>query len=109
MKLYISTPVNGRDEATFEEKYAAAKARVEEIKRQFDEWLSRYDAVVTTFDINQPGASEAEAMGRCIQAVLESDEILLDKGWQYSTGCRLELHAARAYGVADLYIDKFEL
>lgn len=109
MRLYISTPINGRREATFEQKYAAAKARVEQIKREFDDWLSRYDAIVTTFDINPPGTSEAEAMGRCIQAVIESDEILLDKGWQYSGGCLLEVHAARCYGVADLYIDKFEL
>lgn len=109
MRLYISTPINGRREATFEQKYAAAKARVEQIKRDFDDWLSRYDKIVTTFDINPPGTSEAEAMGRCIQAVIESDEILLDKGWQYSGGCLLEVYAARCYGVADLYIDKLEL
>ena len=98
MRLYISTPINGRREATFEQKYAAAKARVEQIKREFGDWLSRYDKIVTTFDINPPGTSEEEAMGRCIQAVIECDAIVMDIGHEYSRGCSVELFTAIIFG-----------
>ena len=98
MKIYISTPINARSEATFEEKYEAARKRVEEIAA----WLKTQqpDAeTVSTFD-GRPkpdGSTEAEAIGRCVQQVLESDAICMDYGYEKSRGCRTELCAAVNY------------
>lgn len=97
MKIYISTPINGRLEDTFEEKYSAAKARVEELKQKYYAPLAFKD-VITTFDINPLGISEAEALGRCVQAVMECDEILMDTDWASSKGCSIEFAAALYYG-----------
>ena len=59
MKLYISTPINGRKEPSFSEKYNAAKARIKEIESKYKDILSEYDTIVTTFDINPSGVTEA--------------------------------------------------
>ena len=42
--------------------------------------------------------TEAEIMGGCVQAVLESDAILLDRDYTESKGARLESEAAAIYG-----------
>ena len=98
MKLYISTPINARSEATFQEKYEAARTRVEEMKEQLPSIYQECYDIVSSFDLNPLGTyTEAEAMGRCIQAVMESDAILLDDGWTLSQGCCLEFRTAEIY------------
>ena len=104
MTLYISTPVNGRtDTDDFAEKLRRAKSRVEELTRfaRQSKHMALYDRIISTFDLNPTGTeSESEAMGRCIQAVIEADAVLMD--WDavqgQSRGCHLELTAARLYG-----------
>lgn len=104
MTLYISTPLNGRtDTEDFTEKMRRAKERVEELTRRVRQFKAfcHYDRIISTFDLNPTGEeTEAEAMGRCIRAVIEADAVLMDwdpsKG--NSRGCRLELTAARLYG-----------
>jgi len=98
MKLYISTPINARSEATFQEKYEAARKRVEEIKEQLPSIYQECYDIVSSFDLNPLGTyTEEQAMGRCIQAVMESDAILLDDGWTLSQGCCLEFRTAEIY------------
>ena|GEM_PF-587503 len=98
VKIYISTPINARGEATFEEKYEAARKRVEEIAA----WLKKQQPeaeTVSTFD-GRPkpdGSTEAQALGRCVQQVLECDAICLDYGWERSSGCHTEFDAAKNY------------
>ena len=81
-RLYIATPINARLERDFTSKYLAAKSRVEELKKLLfatgsDARFSEYDEIVSSFDLNPLGeCSEAQAMGRCIEAVLESDAIV---------------------------------
>ena len=102
-RLYIATPINARLERDFTSKYLAAKSRVEELKNKFftsdsNHRLAEYDEIVSSFDLNPLGEySEAQAMGRCIEAVLESDAIYLDRGWKASSGCILEYSTARIY------------
>lgn len=101
MKLYISTPINARSERTFKEKFIAAKHRSEILKEviQSDPSFNSVSEIVTSFDICPLGSvSEGEAIGRCIQAVYESDAIYLDHAWQSSKGCNLEYRAAKIYG-----------
>lgn len=100
MKIYIATPINARKEPTIEQKLAAARERVELIKknlaasRQFDGC-----EMISTFDLPHGDChDEAGAMGRCIAAVLESDAVFFDDGWVASNGCQLEHAAAFLYG-----------
>ena len=97
MKLYISTPINARQEKTFADKLLAAKYRVsllEEIIRT-DKRFAQYETIVyTNFDTVM---SEAAAMGNCIRSVIECDAIYLDHAWQSSKGCNLEYQAAKIY------------
>lgn len=112
-RLYIATPINARLERDFTSKYLAAKSRVEELKNKFftsdsNHRLAEYDEIVSSFDLNPLGEySEAQAMGRCIEAVLESDAIYLDRGWKASSGCILEYSTARIYGKTIFKYEKF--
>ena len=98
--MYIATPINGRPGLTLEDKLAAARQRIDVLKKiiRDDERFSGYE-LPSTFDIaHGEGEGEAEAMGRCIEEVMKSDAIYLDIGWKSSRGCILEGHAARLYG-----------
>lgn len=99
MKIYISTPVNGRRESTFEKKRIAAYHRAETLRAYMkDEYPDA--EVITPFDIIplKETIAESTAIGLCVKTVLECDTILLDRGWQTSKGCNLEYRTAKIYG-----------
>ena len=100
-KIYISLPITSRKEQTIRERVEAAFKRCELLKRR----IAGVDAfkgweIVTPFDVAPIGTTktEAEIMGGCVQAVLESDAILLDRDYTESKGARLEAEAAALYG-----------
>lgn len=102
MTVYISTPVNGRPEPTFEEKFAAAKERVNYITKLLTSLPHYKDAhFISTIDLNpiEEHVSEATAMGRCIQALLNSDEVFFDENWRTSNGCTAEFYVAMTYNI----------
>lgn len=100
MKLYIATPINARKEKDLLEKLRAARHRVELLKEllEEDERFVDYD-MISTFDLPH-GANlpEEAAISSCVFAVLTSDAIYLDHGWEGSKGCNLEYRAAKIYG-----------
>ena len=100
MKIYISTPINARNEQTFEQKYNAARQRVEHIIEVLHEEPQYHDATfVSTFDLCPLGTkTESEAIGRCVQAVMESDMLYFDCRASESKGCSLEYWTACIYG-----------
>lgn len=99
MKIYIATPINARKEPTFTEKREAAARRAKMLKAYIQgeypdaEVVTPFDVIPTTQQVAEP-----EAMGICIKTLLESDTILLDRGWTASKGCNLEYRAAKLYG-----------
>lgn len=100
-KIYISLPITSRKEPTIQERAEAAFKRCELLKRR----IAGVDAfkgwdIVTPFDVAPVGTTktEAEILGGCVQAVLESDAILLDRDYTISKGARLEAEAAALYG-----------
>ena len=100
-KIYISLPITSRKEQTIRERVEAAFKRCELLKRR----IAGVDAfkgweIVTPFDVAPIGTTktEAEILGGCVQAVLESDAILLDRDYTISKGARLEAEAAALYG-----------
>lgn len=100
MKLYIATPINGRNEESFEEKYRAAKERITFIKPQLlaNPHFKGWEAVAGT-DICPLGMSEHDALKRCVQEVYTCDAIYMDNGWERSDGCRHELETAHRYRI----------
>ena len=101
MILYIATPINARREHSFEEKYRAAKHRVELLKEILseDDRFKGY-TLRSTFDIDMPDGRDKEniALSMCVLAVLRADAVYLDHGWQGSKGCNLEYRTAKIYG-----------
>lgn len=100
MKIFVSTPINSRKEATFQEKREAAFRRAKMLKAYL---LSEYPhaIVVTPFDAVplDSNMKENEATGECISLLLTCDTILLDRGWNGSKGCNLEYRAAKIFGI----------
>lgn len=88
-KVYVSIPISGED-YNDQRNHAFVVATNLGVKG--------YD-VITPFDINsQPTTPYNEAMGKCIEALLDCDIICLSKGWNKSKGCRAELQVALIYG-----------
>ena len=106
MRIYIATPINARKGKNLIEKLAAAKQRIELLKDiLLDEEQFQHCTCFSTFDVphrldewGAPLERESVIMGDCVIAVLESDGIYLDHGWQASKGCNLEYRAAKIYG-----------
>lgn len=100
MKLYIATPINARPKQTLKEKLLAAEHRIESLKDTLasDRRFHDYE-IISTFDLSHNvDCSEASAVGKCITAVMESDAVYLDCGWEKSNGCRVEYRTAQIYG-----------
>lgn len=88
-KVYVSIPITGED-YNDQRNHAFVVATNLGVKG--------YDTV-TPFDLIKNAATPYnEAMGKCIEALLECDAICLCKGWNNSKGCRAELQVALVYG-----------
>lgn len=60
--------------------------------------IKGYD-VISPFDINpQPTTPFNEAMGKCIETLLDCDIIYMCKGWNNCNECKAELQVALVYG-----------
>jgi len=99
MRMYIATPINARKGRDLREKLVAAKHRIELLKEVLsnDEQFKDYE-LLGTFDVPHRNDNEISILGECVTAVLWSDAIYLDHGWQTSKGCNLEYRAAKIYG-----------
>lgn len=103
--IYISTPINGRKEKCFYDKFNAAKERVEIIKQDIKKRIDVDFEVrfLSTFDINKIDGSEALNLGNCVKEVVGCNAIYMDEGWEESKGCFLELSAAYIYNLVVFY------
>lgn len=112
MKVYISTPINGRNEETFEKKYNAAAIRTQQIIDKLRKLPEYKDAeFVSTFDLNKLGeVNEAQAMANCVAALMESDIAVFDtsdmKTFGRSSGCQVETKVAQQYGIHCRWIEE---
>ena len=99
MKIYLATPVNGRKEKTMRDKQRAAYKRIVEMSVYLHKRFPDAD-FVSSFDYVKPGVilSEPVIMGHCVQLVMECDMIVLDDGWENSSGCTVERFVAMQYG-----------
>lgn len=103
-KLYVSLPITGRDLVSVKEHAGVVK----------ELWEKRGYEVVTPFELveeNNGSMGEKEyyayCMGKCVEALLQCDGIILCQGWFGSKGCRAECSVAEVYGL-DRMIDYIE-
>ncbi len=106
-KVYVATPVNGRQEPTRDEKRQAAYRRVVGLKAMLEIDHPDWD-MVSSFDVCAPFGelSESVAMGRCVELLMTCEAIYLDRGWQSSKGCTVEHYVAKRYGLEIYEHDK---
>lgn len=94
MKIYISIPISGHDEAEVREHAEATEAMLR----------SAGHTVVNPFDI-YAGESPMWEDYLCadLRQMFDCDAIYLCDGWQFSKGCKIEAYAAIAKGLQVLY------
>lgn len=116
MRIYLATPVNGRNEKTLREKTKAAYERIMQMKDQLRKdypdarMCSSFDIEGIKEYMNDEALApipEPVIMGKCVRMVLESDLIVMDDNWHRSRGCRLEANAAFCYGKNLLYLEDY--
>ena len=96
MKIYISLPITGYD-LSERKKYA------ERLKKHL-QLINPQAKIVTPFEVKpDQELSYAEYMGNDIATLLASDAVYFCKGWDKSSGCRLEHSAAFEYQISKFY------
>lgn len=86
-RIYISIPVTGRD-------YERQKRKAQKVADYYRE--KGLDPVLP-FDIVHPEATTPQAMSRCIQELLQCENVVFIDDWWTSRGCQVEMATARAY------------
>lgn len=88
-KVYVSIPITGEN---YNDQRNHAFIMATNLAQK------GYD-VITPFDVVKSTTTPYnEAMGKCIEALLDCDAIFLCKNWQKSKGCMAELQTALVYG-----------
>lgn len=95
-KMYLSLPISGRD-------LKAVRVFAKRVKQK---WQRKGFDVVTPFEatenhVGNPDdrAHYASCMGRCIEALLMCDGVIMCQDWFNSKGCRTEWNVAEVYGI----------
>lgn len=96
MKFYLSFPITGRE-------LKDVKVYARRLKR---DWEAKGYEVVNPFEVTEQynGVKDgpdyyAYCMGKCVEALMKCDGIIMCKDWFYSKGCRLEYNVAEIYGL----------
>lgn len=95
LKMYLSFPITGRN-------IKDVKVYAKRIKKT---WEDKGYEVVNPFDVTEHfnGVKEghsyyAYCMGKCVEALLTCDGIIMCDDWFMSKGCRTENYVAQVYG-----------
>ena len=94
-KMYLSFPITGRN-------IKDVKVYAKRIKKT---WEDKGYEVVNPFEVTEHfnGVKEghsyyAYCMGKCVEALLTCDGIIMCDDWFMSKGCRTENYVAQVYG-----------
>lgn len=95
-RMYLSLPITGRD-------LKSVKVFAKRVKQK---WERKGYEVVTPFEVTEQfdGVKEgmsyyAYCMGRCVEALLKCDGVIMCQDWFNSKGCRTEWNVAEVYGI----------
>lgn len=96
LKFYLSFPITGRE-------LKDVKVYAKRLKMA---WEKKGYEVVSPFEVTEQydGIKDgpdyyAYCMGKCVEAIMKCDGIIMCKDWFYSKGCRLEYNVAEIYGL----------
>ena len=96
LKMYLSLPISGRD-------LKSVRVFAKRVKQK---WERKGYEVVTPFEVTEQfdGVKEgmsyyAYCMGRCVEALLKCDGVIMCQDWFNSKGCRTEWNVAEVYGI----------
>ena len=95
MKVFISQPMNGKDEQTILEERAEMVSR---IKEQYPD----AEILESYFEDYNPSTGNVglKYLTKSLELLADADEAWFAPGWQNARGCRIENDCAIAYGIA---------
>ena len=94
VKVFISQPMNGKDEQTILEERAEMISRIKE-RYPDAEILESY------FEDYKPSTGNValKYLSKSLELLADADEAWFAPGWQNARGCRIENDCAIAYGI----------
>ena len=94
MKVFISQPMNGKDEQTILEERAEIVSR---IKEQYPD----AEILESYFEDYNPSTGNVglKYLAKSLELLADADEAWFAPGWQNARGCRIENDCAIAYGI----------
>ena len=94
MKVFISQPMNGKDEQTILEERAEMVSR---IKEQYPD----AEILESYFEDYKPSTGNValKYLSKSLELLADADEAWFAPGWQNARGCRIENECAIAYGI----------
>lgn len=105
MKVFISQPMNGKDEQTILEERAKMVSR---IKEQYPD----AEILESYFEDYNPSTGNVglKYLSKSLELLADADEAWFAPGWQNARGCRIENDCAIAYGITihEIYYDMNE-
>lgn len=94
VKVFISQPMNGKDEQTILEERAKMVSR---IKEQYPD----AEILESYFEDYNPSTGNVglKYLSKSLELLADADEAWFAPGWQNARGCRIENDCAIAYGI----------
>ena len=94
MKVFISQPMNGKDEQTILKERAKMISR---IKEQYPD----AEILESYFEDYKPSTGNValKCLSKSLELLADADEAWFAPGWQNARGCRIENDCAIAYGI----------
>lgn len=94
VKVFISQPMNGKDEQTILEERAKMISR---IKEQYPD----AEILESYFEDYKPSTGNValKYLSKSLELLADADEAWFAPGWQNARGCRIENDCAIAYGI----------
>lgn len=94
MKVFISQPMNGKDEQTILEERAKMISRIKE------QYLDA-EILESYFEDYTPSTGNValKYLSKSLELLADADEVWFAPGWQNARGCRIENDCAIAYGI----------
>lgn len=96
MKVFISVPMNGRDDDEVKKEMNKGIAYLEYIHRD-----EKVEMIETFIDLGD--APRLAYLGRSIQLMADADLVLFMPGWDEASGCLVEHDVALRYGIKRMY------
>lgn len=100
MKIFISLPMNGKDEDDIDSAFYMAKKALEEHGLPVNDIIDSRLGAGTRF---QSHDSRIKMLAESLKLLADADLVFFANGWHHARGCRVEHLVAVEYGKAIMY------